>query len=108
MSKKVIRLTEGDLHNIINEATQKVLSENNWYNDPNDPRWIERREKAKRKRNELHSRCLYALYNIQEDIDKVIQKAERGNFHDSSFNQLHAGCYDFIKTWKEILSQMQK
>lgn len=108
MDKNVVRITESELKQIVNEATQKVLSENDWYNDQNDPRWIERREKARRKRNELHGRCLYALYNIQEDIDKVIQKAEKGRFHDFSFNQLHASCYDFINTWKEIISQMQK
>ena len=108
MDKNVIRITESELKQIVNEAANKILSENDWYGNQDDPRWIERREKARRKRNELHGRCLYALYNIQEDIDKVIQKAEKGRFHDSSFNQFHAHCYDFIKTWREILSQMQK
>ena len=37
--KKIIRLTENDLHKIIKESVKKVLKEANWSNalsDPND------------------------------------------------------------------------
>lgn len=39
MAKKIIRLTENDLHRLIKESVKKVLREANWSNaltDPND------------------------------------------------------------------------
>ena len=105
MNKNVIRITESELKQIVNEATNKILSENDWYSDPNDPRWRERREKLHRKRNQTHGICLEALYNIQEEINKAVELAEKGKYHNSIFNSLHANCYTFLRMYHEIVSQ---
>lgn len=39
MAKKIIKITENDLHRLIKESVEKVLKEANWSNaltDPND------------------------------------------------------------------------
>lgn len=107
MDKNVIRLTESELKRIVNEATNKILSENDWYGNPNDPRWRERREKLHRKRNNSHAICLEALYNIQESINKAVELAEKGKYHNSIFNNMHANCYTFVRYWREIISQLK-
>lgn len=92
MKKKLIKLTENDLHRIINESVKKVLAEDflGGYNDdtiPNDLRIIYRHTRSLynsaldelRKNNYLSSATLGELQDKVNKLYSVIMKRGRNN-----------------------------
>ena len=84
MNKKLIRLTEGDLHSIVKESVKRVLKEHNIGN-------ILRRLESEKKYHELDG-----VEITEEDAQNVVSLLRQGMPMDDAISDVLNGIRDVI------------
>ena len=91
MNKKLIRLTEGDLHRIVKESVKKVLNE------------IGGTPEGQKLLGSLHARKQYRDGDESNDIYRYAEKARGGDSFDSIGDNVNPLYKDFNDGWHNYI-----
>ena len=69
MNKKLIKLTESDLHKIVNESVRRVLNENDGYDENNDTNWS---WKNHRDKIPFRQTDTFAFKYVAQDLEEAL------------------------------------